>query len=222
MWSLYQHSNGRLYLRLGTALHSESCEPLDVYRTVYDNDRSSTWARPREMFYEEVVPGRKRFTEVGRVRTMMPEDRALYLAFGHDAWGGGSSVEEFVASYAHNKNHLRGTRYLLESGSSEPIGNLNTIRFARGLVGMASLLVNPNQRGRGYGSILTRAVMEILRCEDPGIRFMLYSEVNLSMHEKIGFSRLPNDVQSHLPAVAMATDDAPITEHELPFLRECF
>lgn len=203
-------------------MHSESYEPLEVYRTVYDNDRSSTWARPREMFYEEVAPGRKRFTEVGRVRTMMPEDRAIYLAFGHDAWGGGSSVEEFVSSYAHNKNHLRGTRYLLESPSGEPIGNLNTIRFARGLVGIASLSVNPSQRSRGYGSILTRAVMEILRCEDPGIRFMLCSEGKLSMYERIGFSRLPNDVQFHLPAVAMATGDAPFTERELSFLKDYF
>jgi GNAT superfamily N-acetyltransferase len=222
VWTLYQHSNGNLYLSLGTARHSESCEPLEVYRTLYDNDMAPIWARPQAMFHEEVAPGLKRFTEVGRVRIMMPEDSERYLEFGHDAWGEGATVEEFVASYAHDKDYLRGTRYLLESPRGEPIGNLNTIRFARGLVGIASVSVNPSQRGRGYGSILTRAVMELLRCEEPSMRFMLYSEVKPSMYERLGFARLPNEMQFHLPALAMVTGDAPITEHELSFLREYF
>jgi hypothetical protein len=42
------------------------------------------------------------------------------------------------------------------------------------------------------------------------------------MYERIGFSRLPNDVQFHLPAVAMATGDAPFTERELSFLKDYF
>jgi ribosomal protein S18 acetylase RimI-like enzyme len=153
---------------------------------------------------------------------MMPEDEATYLSFGHDAWGAGISVDDFVAAYGNDKNHLRGTRYLLESPRGEPLGNLNTIRFARGIVGIASLSVNPIQRGRGYGSILTRAVMEILRCEDPSIRFMLYSEVAPAMYERLGFSRLPDEMQFHLPSVAMATGKEPVAERELVFLREYF
>jgi GNAT superfamily N-acetyltransferase len=211
-----------LYLKLGTALHSESCEPMEVYRTLYDNDMAPMWARPQAMFHEEVGPGQKRFTEVGRVRVMMPEDEATYLAFGYDAWGKGASEEEFVATDGRDKSHLRGTRYLLESPDGEPLASLNTIRFARGIVGIASLSVHPARRGRGYGSTLTRAVMELLRCEDPTKRFMLYSEVKPSMYEKLGFSRLPETMQFYLPSVAMVTGSEPVTERELAFLREYF
>lgn len=222
MWTLYRHTKGLLYLKLGTALHSESCEPMEVYRTLYDNDMAPVWARLQAMFHEDVAAGQKRFTEVGSVRVMMPEDEAIYLAFGHDAWGEGASVEEFVAAYARDNNHRRGTRYLLESPDGEPLANLNTIRFARGLVGIASVSVNPSQRGRRHGSTLTRAVMELLRCEDPTTRFMLYSEVSPTMYERLGFSRVPDEMQFHLPSVAMVTGDEPVTEREVAFLREYF
>ena len=223
MWTLYRHTKGMLYLKLGTALHSESCEPMEVYRTLYDNDMAPVWARPQAMFHEEVAPGQRRFTEVGRVRVMMPEDEATYLAFGHDAWGEGRSVEEFVANYSqHDRNHLRGTRYVLESPLGAPLANLNTIRFARGLVGIASLSVNPAARGKGHGSALARAVMEILRSEDSSVRFMLYSEVSPTMYERLGFSRLPEQLQFHRPSVAMVTGNEPVTEREIGFLREYF
>jgi GNAT superfamily N-acetyltransferase len=222
MWTLYRHTKGMLYLKLGTALHSESCEPMEVYRTLYDNDMAPVWARPQSMFHEEVAPGQKRFTEVGRVRVMMPEDEATYLAFGYDAWGEGVSVDEFVAAYGRDKNHLRGTRYLLESPEGEPLANLNTLRFARGLVGIASLSVNPAARGQGHGSALARAVMEILRSEYSTIRFMLYSEVNPAMYERLGFARLPDALQFHLPSVAMIAGNEPVAEREVGFLREYF
>jgi GNAT superfamily N-acetyltransferase len=223
MWNLYRHTKGMLYLKLGTALHSESCEPMEVYRTLYDNDLAPLWARPQAMFHEEVVPGQKRFTEVGRVRVMMPEEESTYLAFGYDAWGEGMSIEAFVSNYArHDRNHLRGTRYLLESPGGEPLANLNTIGFARGLVGIASLSVNPTKRGQGHGSTLARAVMELLRTQDETIRFMLYSEVKPSMYERLGFSRVAEEFQFYLPSVAMITGKDPITEREVQFLREYF
>ena len=211
-----------LYLRLATALHSESCEPMEVYRTLYDNDMAPVWARPREMFYEEIVPGQKRFTEVGRIRTMMPEDEEQCLAFGYDTWGAGRSLQEFVKSYAANKNHPRGTWYVMELPNGEPVANLNTIRFARGLVGLASISVDPERRGQRYGSTVVRAVMELLRSEDPAIRFMLFSEVKPTMYESLGFRRLPDNAQFHLPSVAMITGDGPLADREISFFREYF
>jgi len=223
MWTLYKHTKGMLYLKLATALHSESCEPMEIYRTLYDNDLAPVWGRPQGMFHEEIAPGQNRFTEVGRVRVMMPEDEPTYLAFGHDAWGEGMSVERFVATYAqHDRNHLRGTRFLLDSASGEPLASLNTIRFARGLVGIASLSVKPTERGQGYGSTLVRAVMELFRSEDAKIRFMLYSEVNPTMYERLGFNRVADEMQFHLPSVAMITGTEPVTEREVGFLREYF
>jgi len=222
MWTIYRHTKGMLYLKLATALHSETCEPMEVYRTLYDNDMAPVWARPREMFFEEVGPGRRSFTEVGRIRAMMPEDEERCLAFGYDAWGAGLSEREFVASYSTDKNHLRGVRYLMELPNGDAVANLNTIRFARGLVGLASLSVAPEARGQGFGSAVVRAVMELFRSEDPGIRFMLFSEVNPTMYERLGFRRLPDDAQFHLPSVAMITGDEPLAEREVSFFREYF
>lgn len=195
---------------------------MEVYRALYDNDMASVWARPQAMFHEEVSPGQKRFTEVGRVRTMMPEDESTYLEFGYDAWGGGLSRTEFVNTYKTDPNHLRGTRYLLESPSGEPIGNLNTLRFAKGLVGIASVSVNPVLRGRGHGSTLIRAAMELLRGEDPSMRFILFSEVHPAMYERLGFRQIDDAYQFHRPAIAMISGQSAITEREISFLVDYF
>ncbi len=49
----YRHYKGGEYQVVGTARHSETDELLVVYRCLYDND--SLWARPLEMFLENVV-----------------------------------------------------------------------------------------------------------------------------------------------------------------------
>ncbi len=222
MWIIYRHTKGMLYLKIGTALHSESCEPHEVYRTLYNNNLSSLWIRPYEMFHEELAMGKLRFTEVGKVRVVAPQDEATVLAFGYDAWGQGASLAEFIASYAQDRNHIRGVRYLFELPGGEIVANLNTLRFARGLIGLASLSVHLQHRRKGYGTTLVRAVMELLRLEDPQVRFMLFSEVNPKIYEKLGFNRLSSEVQLHLPSVAMATGSEPLSEQELLFLKEYF
>jgi GNAT superfamily N-acetyltransferase len=195
---------------------------MEVYRTLYDNEMAPVWARPQAMFHEEVEPGRKRFTEVGRIRAVVPEDEHVVLAFGYDAWGAERPLKEFVASYASDRNHLRGTRYLIELPDGEPVANVNTLRFARSLVGLASLSVNPAYRRQGYGSTLVRAVMELLRSEDSAMRFMLFSEVNPAIYERLGFKRAPDEVQCHLPSVAMITGEEAVTTRDLSFFREYF
>lgn len=52
---IYQHYKGGKYLVLGVAKHSETLEDLVVYVTLYENDLSSMWVRPLEMFTENVV-----------------------------------------------------------------------------------------------------------------------------------------------------------------------
>ena len=157
-----------------------------------------------------------------KVRVVAPQDEATVLAFGYDAWGQGASLAEFIASYAQDRNHIRGVRYLFELPGGEIVANLNTLRFARGLIGIASLSVHLEHRRRGYGTTLVRAVMELLRLEDPQVRFMLFSEVDPKIYEKLGFNRLSSEVQLHLPSVAMATGSEPLREQDLLFLKEYF
>ena len=56
---LYRHYKGKLYELLHTARHSETEEPLAVYRALYGD--YGVWVRPLAMFAEEVE------TENGRV-----------------------------------------------------------------------------------------------------------------------------------------------------------
>lgn len=49
----YRHYKGLMYEVLGTARHSETLEPLTLYRALYGE--RGLWVRPAAMFQEEVV-----------------------------------------------------------------------------------------------------------------------------------------------------------------------
>jgi len=50
---LYRHYKGLLYEVLGTARHSETLEPMTLYRALYGE--RGLWVRPAAMFADEVV-----------------------------------------------------------------------------------------------------------------------------------------------------------------------
>jgi GNAT superfamily N-acetyltransferase len=180
------------------------------------------------MFDEILADGTPRFTPIARVRLVYPEDEPEVLGFGFDAWARQQTLEAFVASYETSRNHLRGARYLLELTDGAIVADLNTLRFARGVVGIASVATAPAQRGRGYATLLLRAVLEIVRFQVDGIegerppRFLLFSEVPPRTYEGCGFRVLPDEHQRFLPAVAMATGDGPLTVAEAAALTRYF
>ncbi len=49
----YRHYKGLLYQVLGTVRHSETLEPMTLYRALYGEQ--GLWVRPTAMFNEEVV-----------------------------------------------------------------------------------------------------------------------------------------------------------------------
>jgi hypothetical protein len=62
---LYRHYKGGLYEVIGTARHSESLEPMTVYRALYG--AHGLWVRPAAMFAEIIeIDGmvRPRFEKV--------------------------------------------------------------------------------------------------------------------------------------------------------------
>jgi GNAT superfamily N-acetyltransferase len=159
-WTLYRHYKGNHYLRLGVGAHSEDLSPHVIYRCLYDNPEARTWIRPQGLFEETLEDGRPRFTPVARIRLVQPEDLPAVLAFGYDAWGDGKSLADFVVGYEQSRHHLRGTRYLLETLEGVPVAGLNTLRFRRGLMGLASVATDPAHRGKGHSALLVRGVME--------------------------------------------------------------
>ena len=221
-WTLYRHYKGNHYLRLGVAAHSEDLSPQVVYRCLYDNPEARTWVRPQPMFEGAIEDGRQRFTPVGRLRLVQPEEMRTVLAFGYDAWNNGNSVDDFCASYERDRNHLRGTRYLLEDASGQPVSALNVLRFRESLIGLASVATSPEQRGKGYASRLLRAVMELHRFAQLDTRFLLFSEVKPTIYERHGFRVLPAAHQRFPKSVAMATGDTPLSPIEAEFLKAYF
>lgn len=61
----YRHYKGNVYEVIGVAHHSETTEELVIYRS--GSDKNSLWARPKKMFFENVVIDGKevpRFTKI--------------------------------------------------------------------------------------------------------------------------------------------------------------
>ncbi len=66
----YRHYKGMMYEVIATARHSETLEPMTLYRALYGEH--GLWVRPAAMFNEEVVIEglrQPRFTWVGEAGT---------------------------------------------------------------------------------------------------------------------------------------------------------
>ncbi|HEY1038343.1 MAG TPA: DUF1653 domain-containing protein [Bacteroidia bacterium] len=50
----YRHYKGKEYEVLGIATHSESLEPLVIYKALYQEEGKNLWVRPLTMFLEKV------------------------------------------------------------------------------------------------------------------------------------------------------------------------
>ncbi len=60
MKGTFRHYKGKHYRAIGLAKHSETGQELVVYETLYPSG-AELWARPRDMFAEDVSPGTPRF-----------------------------------------------------------------------------------------------------------------------------------------------------------------
>lgn len=50
----YRHYKDKLYQVIGVALHSETQEPVVVYKPLYKSD-AELWVRPYDMFVENII-----------------------------------------------------------------------------------------------------------------------------------------------------------------------
>jgi len=69
----YRHYKGGEYEVIAVARHSESLEPLVVYRPLYTD--VGWWVRPHAMFFEQIeVEGRRqaRFAFIGVLKEPLP------------------------------------------------------------------------------------------------------------------------------------------------------
>lgn len=82
----YRHFKGGLYWAFGTARHSETEEPLVIYRALYGD--AGLWARPCAMFSEQVdaqaypsLAGHPRFAKIAD-----DDPDVLAVRAAHPAW----------------------------------------------------------------------------------------------------------------------------------------
>lgn len=61
----YRHFKGNEYEVLYVATHSETMEPMVVYRALYGE--GGVWVRPADMWNEEIVRDGKRFRRFTRI-----------------------------------------------------------------------------------------------------------------------------------------------------------
>ena len=69
----YRHYNGKLYDLIGVVRHSETLEPLALYRPLYGE--GGVWVRPYAMFFETVLIGgieQARFARLATTGTQPP------------------------------------------------------------------------------------------------------------------------------------------------------
>lgn len=52
---LYKHYKGKHYQVIAECLHSETLEEMIFYQSLYDNEVSKLWVRPKKMFLESVM-----------------------------------------------------------------------------------------------------------------------------------------------------------------------
>ena len=50
---IYRHYKGNRYEVIGTAIHSETLEPMGIYKALYGT--METWVRPLSMWHETVT-----------------------------------------------------------------------------------------------------------------------------------------------------------------------
>lgn len=63
---VYRHYKNKMYQVIGVALHSETNEPVVVYKPLYESD-AELWVRPYDMFTENVVVDGRKIPRFARV-----------------------------------------------------------------------------------------------------------------------------------------------------------
>ncbi len=64
---LYKHYKGNTYEVIGVAKHSETLEPMVVYKASYQPEGENLWVRPLAMFTEMIIIDgieKKRFKKI--------------------------------------------------------------------------------------------------------------------------------------------------------------
>ena len=114
----------------------------------------------------------------------------MYL-MGLDAWGGGSTPDEYLRACRASPKYAAGTWCVLAENDA-PVASLLLHRdgfgLADGHVGIGSVAAAPARRRRGLASMLVGSVVDDLRRGGTRAAW-LFSDIDPAFYERLGFRR---------------------------------
>jgi GNAT superfamily N-acetyltransferase len=145
-WTIHRHFKGNLYLELGSGLHSETKEPLVLYRSLYHNDLGATWLRPAPSFHGTTPDGARRFQPIGTLQSVPPSSLA--------------SLPEDLRSAEQARAHT--TTFVLHLPDGTAASSIVTQTESLDRTRILDLRTLPSRRRQGHATTLLRATMGLV------------------------------------------------------------
>lgn len=127
----------------------------------------------------------------------------LLFQEGYQEWSKNRTFAQYCLD--NSKDDAIGTRYVLEANghivSSAVLMQLTSSK-GTAVYGLGSILTAKNHRGKGYGGELVKKCLKLVPADNTVV--FLYSDINPSYYEKLGFQSLPPELQKYDKSVCMA------------------
>lgn len=122
---------------------------------------------------------------------------------GYQEWSKNRTFEQYCLD--NSKDDAIGTRYVIEK-NGEIVSSLVLIRLKNingmEVYGLGSILTSKKHRGKGYSIELIKKCINLIHSYNTII--FLYSDINPSFYEKLGFRILSDKLQKYQSSVCMA------------------
>ncbi len=148
-------------------------------------------------------------------RPATPTDMDRIFMMGFDVWAEGSSSEEYLSSCRHSAKYARGQWFVLEY-HQELLSSLIVYSLSadQSVFGIGSIATPEQYRRKGHASELIQETMKHFRVHSPEATFLLYSDISVAFYERLGFAKLPQELQLYDDSVCMVRPASAIARLE--------
>ena len=140
------------------------------------------------------------------VRLAKQKDMPTVHRIAHDTWGDGMPVDEYIALCLVSPKYAKGRWFVLEEDGeikSALICYQGAFSLPDNSLGIGSVQTNPQHRKKGFASTLINQVIHRYSEDNAIDAVFLYSDVDPTIYEKLGFVRLSPSFQKYDTSTAM-------------------
>lgn len=133
-------------------------------------------------------------------------DMSKVPLLAHDTWGEGRTTEEHISFCMSSPKYKKGRWFVLEQSGdvlSALICYRNQFSLPDHVIGIGSVATAPQHRKKGYATILLNEVITKHLADKTVRGFFLYSDIDPCVYERLGFLRLPEELQRYKSSVGM-------------------